>query len=117
MNVFVLGLDGATWEILDPLIQDGLLPNLARLREQGSWGSLHSVFPPLSPVAWAGAMTGKNSGKHGIFEFIEHAHNPLVGRVNSSREIQSKLVVGDCSAIREEDSDRRRTDELSRTAC
>jgi predicted AlkP superfamily phosphohydrolase/phosphomutase len=92
MNVFVLGLDGATWDILDLLIQDGLLPNLARLREQGSWGSLRSVFPPLSPVAWAGAMTGKNSGKHGIFEFIEHAHNPLMGRVNSSREIQSKLL-------------------------
>ena len=92
MNVFVLGLDGATWEMLDPLIQDGLLPNLARLREQGSWGSLQSVFPPLSPVAWTGVMTGKNSGKHGIFEFIEHAHNPLAGRVNSSREIQSKLL-------------------------
>ena len=92
MNVFVLGLDGATWEILDLLIQDGLLPNLARLREQGSSGPLRSVFPPLSPVAWTGAMTGKNSGKHGIFEFIEHAHNPLEGHVNSSRHIQSKLL-------------------------
>ena len=65
MKVFVLGLDGATWDVLEPLIQDGLLPNLARLREQGSSGSLRSVFPPLSPVAWTGVMTGKNSGKHG----------------------------------------------------
>ena len=72
MKVFVLGLDGATWDVLEPLIQDGLLPNLARLREQGAWGSLRSVFPPLSPVAWTGVMTGKNSGKHGIFEFVEH---------------------------------------------
>ena len=72
MKVFVLGLDGATWDVLEPLIQDGLLPNLARLRKQGSWGSLTSVFPPLSPVAWTGVMTGKNSGKHGIFEFVEH---------------------------------------------
>ena len=37
-------------------------------------------------------MTGKNSGRHGIFEFLEHAHNPLRGRVNSSRAIQSKLL-------------------------
>jgi predicted AlkP superfamily phosphohydrolase/phosphomutase len=37
-------------------------------------------------------MTGKNAGKHGIFEFIEHAHDPLTGRVNSSRQIQSKLL-------------------------
>ncbi len=92
MRVFVLGLDGATWDVLEPLIQDGLLPNLARLREQGAWGSLCSVFPPLSPVAWTGVMTGKNSGKHGIFEFLEHGHDPLQGHVNSSREIQSKLL-------------------------
>jgi len=92
MKVFVLGLDGATWDVLEPLIQDGLLPNLARLREQGSSGSLRSVFPPLSPVAWTGVMTGKNSGKHGIFEFLEHGHNPLRGRVNSSRAIQAELL-------------------------
>jgi predicted AlkP superfamily phosphohydrolase/phosphomutase len=92
MKVFVLGLDGATWDVLEPLIQDGLLPNLARLREQGSWGTLRSVFPPLSPVAWTGVMTGKNSGKHGIFEFVEHGHNPLSGRVNSSRDIRTELL-------------------------
>jgi predicted AlkP superfamily phosphohydrolase/phosphomutase len=92
MKVFVLGLDGATWDVLEPLIQDGLLPNLARLREQGAWGTLRSVFPPLSPVAWTGVMTGKNSGKHGIFEFLEHGHDPLKGHVNSSRAIQSKLL-------------------------
>ena len=40
MKVFVLGLDGATWDVLEPLLQDGLLPNLARLREQGASGSL-----------------------------------------------------------------------------
>ena len=92
MKVFVLGLDGATWDVLEPLLQEGLLPNLARLREQGSSGSLRSVFPPLSPVAWTGVMTGKNSGKHGIFEFLEHGHDPLHGRVNSSRAIQSELL-------------------------
>src|SRR5262245_9718489 len=92
MKVFVLGLDGATWDVLEPLIQDGLMPNLARRREQGSSGSLHSVFPPLSPVAWTGVMTGKNSGRHGIFEFLEHRHDPLRGRVNSSRAIESKLL-------------------------
>jgi predicted AlkP superfamily phosphohydrolase/phosphomutase len=92
MKVFVLGLDGATWDVLDPLLQDGLLPNLARLRERAVSGLLRSVFPPLSPVAWTAVMTGKNSGKHGIFEFVEHAHHPLVGRVNSSQTIQSELL-------------------------
>src|SRR3954453_3089082 len=92
MKVFVLGLDGATWDVLAPLARAGELPQLARLMERGASGTLHSVFPPLSPVAWTGVMTGKNSGKHGIFEFLEYAHDPLRGRVNSSRAIKTELV-------------------------
>jgi predicted AlkP superfamily phosphohydrolase/phosphomutase len=92
MRVFVLGLDGATWDLLRPLTAAGDLPNLSRLMAEGPSGTLESVFPPLSPVAWTGVMTGKNSGKHGVFEFLEHAHNPLVGRVNSSRAIKADLV-------------------------
>jgi predicted AlkP superfamily phosphohydrolase/phosphomutase len=92
MKVFVLGLDGATWDVLEPLIAQGDLPNLERLRSRGAHGVLNSVFPPLSPVAWTGVMTGKNSGKHGIFEFLEYGHNPLAGRVNSSRAIKTELV-------------------------
>jgi predicted AlkP superfamily phosphohydrolase/phosphomutase len=92
MKVFVLGLDGATWDILEPLVQAGELPNLARLKDQGVSGNLRSVFPPLSPVAWTGVMTGKNSGKHGVFEFLEYGHDPLKGRVNSSRAIKAELV-------------------------
>jgi predicted AlkP superfamily phosphohydrolase/phosphomutase len=92
MKVFVLGLDGATWDVLGPLLDAGELPNLARLKARGASGTLRSIFPPLSPVAWTGVMTGKNSGKHGVFEFLEYEHNPLGGRVNSSRAIRSELV-------------------------
>lgn len=92
MKAFVLGLDGATRDVLNPLIEAGDLPVLARLKAQGVSGSLRSVFPPLSPVAWTGMMTGKNSGKHGVFEFLEYGHDPLGGRVNSSRAIKSDLI-------------------------
>ena len=92
MKVFVLGLDGATWDLLRPLADRGDLPTLARLMKSGASGTLNSIFPPLSPVAWTGIMTGKNSGKHGIFEFLEYSHNPLAGRVNSSKGIQTDLV-------------------------
>ncbi len=91
-KVFVLGLDGATWDMLRPLLDQGLMPRLARLIERGASGRLQSVFPPLSPVAWTGVMTGKNSGKHGVFEFLESNQNPLGGRVNSSRSIDAELV-------------------------
>ncbi len=92
MKVFVLGLDGATWDLLEPLIEMGELPTISRLRDQGVSGVLRSIFPPLSPVAWTGVMTGKNSGKHGVFEFMEFGHDPLNGRVNTSRSIKSDLV-------------------------
>jgi predicted AlkP superfamily phosphohydrolase/phosphomutase len=92
MKVFLLGLDGATWDILGPLVETGRLPNLDRLRKEGASGTLRSIFPPLSPVAWTSVMTGKNSGRHGVFEFLEYEHNPLGGRVNSSRAIRSELV-------------------------
>jgi predicted AlkP superfamily phosphohydrolase/phosphomutase len=92
MKVFVLGLDGATWDVLGPLVREGVMPNLAKLMARGVSGSLQSVFPPLSPVAWTGVMTGKNSGKHGVYEFLEYAHNPLRARVNSSRDIKAELL-------------------------
>ena len=92
MKVLVLGLDGATWNILDPLINEGAMPSLARLRSEGGSGALRSIFPPLSPVAWTGVMTGKNSGKHAVFEFLEYGHDPLKSRVNSSRSIKAELL-------------------------
>lgn len=92
MKAFVLGLDGATWDVVRPLVDQGSMPNLAGLMARGASGVLGSVFPPLSPVAWTGVMTGKNSGKHGVFEFLEFGHDPWNGRVNSSRAIRSELV-------------------------
>lgn len=92
MKVLVLGLDGATWDILAPLVEAGRMPNLATLMARGASGTLGSVFPPLSPVAWTAVMTGKNSGKHGVFEFLEYGHDPRQGRVNSARSIHSELL-------------------------
>jgi predicted AlkP superfamily phosphohydrolase/phosphomutase len=92
MSVLVLGLDGATWSILRPLMEAGDLPALRQICDAGASGTIRSVFPPLSPVAWTTIMTGKNPGAHGVFEFLEFRHDPEKGRVNSSRSIQSELV-------------------------
>lgn len=69
-RVLIIGLDGATWTVLSPWIEDGSLPNLARLRAEGSWGELMSTIPPLTAPAWSTFLTGKNPGKHGVFHFI-----------------------------------------------
>jgi len=66
----VIGLDGATWDRLDPWIADGRLPNLGRLLDSGVRGRLRTVIPPVTAPAWSSFMTGLNPGRHGVFEFI-----------------------------------------------
>jgi predicted AlkP superfamily phosphohydrolase/phosphomutase len=68
-RVLIVGIDGATWDVLGPWIQDGTLRHLARLRQDGSWGELRSTVPPLSAPAWSTFLTGKRPGKHGVFHF------------------------------------------------
>lgn len=65
----VIGLDGAAWHLLDPLLAAGAMPRLARLKERGSWGVLTSTVPTYTPPAWTSAVTGVNPGRHGIYGF------------------------------------------------
>ena len=69
--VVVLGLDGATFDLMLPWIETGHLPNLGRLLRGGAWSRLRSTIPPITPCAWSSFMTGKNPGKHGLFDFVE----------------------------------------------
>jgi len=69
MNVFLLGLDGMTLRILTPLVENGLLPNFGRIMKDGAHGVLRSTIPPVSGPGWLSMVTGKNPGKHGVFEF------------------------------------------------
>jgi predicted AlkP superfamily phosphohydrolase/phosphomutase len=69
-QTLVLGIDGGEWDVLDPLIEAGRLPNLARLVDDGVSGRLASVTPPVSPPAWTTIQTGVNPGKHGIYDFV-----------------------------------------------
>lgn len=67
--LLIFGLDGATWDLADPWIAAGELPNLARLRAEGTSGTLWSTTPPVTFPAWTTFTTGVNPGKHGIFDF------------------------------------------------
>ncbi|MEK6407020.1 MAG: alkaline phosphatase family protein [Acidobacteriota bacterium] len=74
-KLLVIGLDGASFDVLDPLIEKGYLPNIASLIAGGSRSNLETTFPPITAVAWSSFMTGKNPGKHGIFEFVRREHH------------------------------------------
>ena len=67
--VLIIGLDGATWDLLGPWIAAGRLPHLARLQREGWWGPLESTIPAATLPSWSTFMTGVNQGKHGIFDF------------------------------------------------
>lgn len=83
-KVVVIGLDGATFDIIDPLTKKGKLPNLHYLIQRGVRGILESTMPPLSPVAWTSFMTGTNPGKHGIFDFFGLRRGSYHFQVNNS---------------------------------
>jgi predicted AlkP superfamily phosphohydrolase/phosphomutase len=71
-KVLVIGLDGATFDILNPLLAQGGLPNIDLLIKRGCRSNLHSTIQPFSAQAWSSFMTGMNPGKHGILDFTEH---------------------------------------------
>ena len=69
-KVLFIGLDGSTFDVLDPLMQKGLMPRLEAFIGEGVRGWLETTIPPITPTAWVSWMTGKNPGKHGVFEFL-----------------------------------------------
>ena len=74
----LIGLDGASWTFLAPLINRGALPNLARLQERGAWGPLKSLKPSASPLIWTSLITGRRAREHGILGHTLLRH-PRVG--------------------------------------
>ena len=69
-RVLVIGLDGATFDLIKPWAAEGRLPTLARLMDGGAHGSLHSTIPPMTGPAWTTFATGVNPGKHDLYDWI-----------------------------------------------
>jgi predicted AlkP superfamily phosphohydrolase/phosphomutase len=68
-RVLLLGIDGATFSILDPAFGAGHMPRLKKLLDESASGTLISTVPPYTPPGWTSIFTGVNPGKHGIFGF------------------------------------------------
>ncbi len=67
--MIVIGLDGATFKILDKLLEENVMPTLKMMIKNGVKADLKSVFPPITGPAWCSLATGKNPGKTGVFDF------------------------------------------------
>ena len=70
-RVLLVGVDAGEWDVLGPLLNEGRVPNFARMRDKGSSGKLRSLEPlTKSPIIWASIATGKVPQKHGILDFF-----------------------------------------------
>ncbi|NNE08744.1 MAG: hypothetical protein HKN20_09300, partial [Gemmatimonadetes bacterium] len=92
LRVAVIGLDGATFDLLDPWFAEGLLPNLATLRTSAFSATMESVIPALSAPAWTSAVTGVNPGKHGVFDFELLNRDEFITEPATSLDREAKAV-------------------------
>ena len=70
-EIVILGIDGGTWDLILPWVEQGRLPNFSFLLKEGTWGALQSTIPPVTAPAWTSFLTGKNPGQHGLYNFFE----------------------------------------------
>lgn len=87
MKTLVIGLDGGTYRVLDPLMAAGYMPSLREAVTEGARGDLLSTVPPVTALAWPSFMTGKNPGKHGLFGWQERLNADFERPWVSSRKI------------------------------
>jgi len=87
-RVIFIGIDGAALGLVKPWMDQGLLPNLSRLAGSGIMAPLRTVVPPMTATGWVSLSTGKNPGKHGVFDFYKIAGYEK--KVISSKDIHAR---------------------------
>ncbi len=91
-NLLIIGIDGATLDLIEPWARQGKLPTFSRLIEHGAAGRLQSTVPPLTSPAWISALTGVNPGKHNIFDFFTLMEGSYRRRPVNSSDIKAELL-------------------------
>lgn len=98
-RILVIGLDGGTFDLIEPWVAEGYLPNLAGLMSKGCHGPLASTLQPVSAPAWTTFMTGTNQGQHGLYDFVRRRTGSYKLEVTNASMIAVPTVfdlVGDC---------------------
>lgn len=85
-RTLIIGLDGATFSLINPLVQAGCLPALARLMTQGVHGHMWTWPNMNSEAGWTSLVTGYNSGQHGIYHLATHTQRDYTWRLASAAD-------------------------------
>jgi predicted AlkP superfamily phosphohydrolase/phosphomutase len=91
-RLVILGLDGATWTVLDPARRRGWMPNLDALLSRSAHGTLRSTVPPVTSAAWTTMMTGCDPGRHGVFDHRYYDAASARMKVNHSGRVRVPTV-------------------------
>ncbi len=95
-RVVIIGCDGMDPGITTRFLQEGRLPNLARLAERGVFRPLDTSNPSMSPVAWSTFATGVDPSRHGIYDFITRdpcTYAPMISSTDI-RNAEKVLNIG-----------------------
>lgn len=92
-RLVIVGIDGATFDIIRPMVAAGELPHIARILREGVSADLESTKPPLTPPAWTSMFTGLNPGRHGVFHFIRRQLGRYECVLNDSRNYAGKDLM------------------------
>jgi len=90
-QAIIIGLDGATFDLINPLVASGRLPIFSRLLTGGVRAQLMSTIPPATVPAWPTFMTGKHPGRHGVFDFFKQVDGGQ-RRLISSQDINGPTL-------------------------
>jgi len=92
--VLVLGLDGASFDVIRPLAAAGRLPNLSKWMTRGASAVLHSTVPPVSFPAWSTFATGLEPGAHGLFDFTQKQPGRYAIRFTNATDRRGATLFG-----------------------
>ena len=88
-QLIIIGIDGATFNIIKPLVKKNELPTFKKLIDGGSWGELETTIPPVTCPAWPSFTTGKNPKNHGAFDWF-HYNKDYSRHIINSTNIRGK---------------------------
>jgi predicted AlkP superfamily phosphohydrolase/phosphomutase len=90
----LFGLDGATFTVLHPLMEDGTMPNLRAFVKDGASADLLSTPNPVTPPGWTSMITGRSPGHHGILDFVRAEERPggLYFTITDSRDVRCETL-------------------------
>ncbi len=93
-KVVVLGFDGADARLVTQWMNEGKLPNLAKLRDEGTYAPLQPTNPPQTPVSWSSFATGTNPGKTQVFDFLIRNPADYLPDLGMSTESRRPFLFG-----------------------